>query len=360
MNPAYRELILKGGATPVSKLSGAFLDPPTPMHLQFAYYESSMVVQYVLDRFGTAALERILADLGADVPINAALARHTEPIEKLDESFAAWLRGKAEAAAEADLKQPELDLDAGSAAMAAFNKANPANFWGLLGEGRALLAEPQIRGGEATAEGGGRVVPRLRRRGRAVAAAGGGAPRVGGDEGRARDAGEARRAQRRGRRAADAPRRTGGRGEGVEGRARSAEQVLAVNPLAPAPHRELARAAEALGDRAAAIEAHRTLLLLDPLDAPQHRYELAKQLAADGKLADARREIVRSLEEAPRFRAAHELLLDIVRKSGETDVATTRPATGRQPQRPQEPRPASQRTPAPTPPAGAPATTEAP
>jgi hypothetical protein len=55
--------------TPVSKLSGAFLRPPSPMHLQFAYYESSMVVEYVAGRFGIEALQRVLADLANDVPI---------------------------------------------------------------------------------------------------------------------------------------------------------------------------------------------------------------------------------------------------------------------------------------------------
>ena len=54
---------------PVSKLSGSFLSPPTPMHLQFAYYESSMVVEYVVERLGTDASRKVLADLARDVPI---------------------------------------------------------------------------------------------------------------------------------------------------------------------------------------------------------------------------------------------------------------------------------------------------
>ena len=43
MNPKYREMVLGGELTPISKLSGAFLAPRTPIHLQFAYYESSLV-----------------------------------------------------------------------------------------------------------------------------------------------------------------------------------------------------------------------------------------------------------------------------------------------------------------------------
>ncbi|HET7624091.1 MAG TPA: tetratricopeptide repeat protein, partial [Verrucomicrobiae bacterium] len=47
MNLAYRDMILNGELTPLGKLSGAFLAPKTPQHLQFAYYESSLVVEFI-------------------------------------------------------------------------------------------------------------------------------------------------------------------------------------------------------------------------------------------------------------------------------------------------------------------------
>jgi len=59
-----------------------------------------MVIEFVAERFGHAAIGRVLSDLADDVPINAALAKHTEPIEKLDASFAAWLKQQAEELAE--------------------------------------------------------------------------------------------------------------------------------------------------------------------------------------------------------------------------------------------------------------------
>ncbi|CAA9442548.1 MAG: hypothetical protein AVDCRST_MAG64-4295, partial [uncultured Phycisphaerae bacterium] len=103
----------------------------------------------------------------------------------------------------------------------------------------------------------------------------------------------------------------------------------AVNPLVPTPHKYLATAAEAAGDRSAAIAAHRTLLTLDPLDKAGHHYRLAKQLAEEpGQLPEARRQVVRALEEAPRYREAHRLLLEIVDKSGGPGAGpATRPAT---------------------------------
>lgn len=325
MTPAYRQLILAGKATPVSGLSGAFLRPPTPMHLQFAYYESSMVVQYVAERFGTDALQRVLADLGEGVPINAALTKRTEPIDKLDASFGAWLKGQAEAFGKGvDWEQPDLPLDADSAAMAAWNKDHPNNFWGLLGEGRALLAERKFMPAKAQLEKAAALYP-------TYAEAGGpylllaAAYRELGD-------GSSERAMLERHAALDA--------DGIEPRLRlaeqaaaagdwpavrrSAEQVLAVNPLIPAPHRYLAAAAEAAGERALAIEAHRTLLQLDPLDTAEHHYRLAALLKDEpGQLPAARSEVVRALEEAPRYREAHRLLLEIAAKTGPATAPTT-------------------------------------
>jgi hypothetical protein len=71
-------------------------------------------------------------------------------------------------------------------------------------------------------------------------------------------------------------------------------------------------------------------LLLDPLDRSEHHYRLARLLADEQQLPAARREVVLALEDAPRYRAAQELLLEIVEKIGPTAPSTqpaTRPAT---------------------------------
>jgi len=106
-----------------------------------------------------------------------------------------------------------------------------------------------------------------------------------------------------------------------------AEEAIAVNPLLPAPHRALAAAAEESKDRKVAITARRTLLLLDTLDVVEQRYRLARLLADDGQLPAARSEVVRALEEAPRYRAALALLLDVSRKMDAVHPPATRPAT---------------------------------
>ena len=327
MNPQYREMVLKGAATPVSKLSSAFLRPPTPMHLQFAYYQSSMVVDYVVGRWGAAALGKVLEELGNDVAINEALAKHTEPIEKLDASFEQWFKGKAQELAKGvDWEKPTVGLDAGTDEMRAWVGSRPTNFWGWLGYGRALVAEKMHEEAVVALEKAAQLYPTYGEPGGPwilLAAAHRGL----GDT-------KSERAMLERHLALDA--------EAVEARLRLLEltagekdwkavrevagQLLGINPLIPPPHRYLAEAAESLGERPLAIESQRTLLLLDPLDRADHHYRLAKLLAAENELPAARAEVVKALEEAPRFRDAHRLLLEITEKTA-INLANQPPAT---------------------------------
>ena len=96
MNPQYREMVLGADLTPVGDLSSAFMTPKSPLHVQFAYYESSLVVEYIIQKFGLESLKQILRDLGDGVTINDAIAKHTEPMDKLETDFAAFARDRAE------------------------------------------------------------------------------------------------------------------------------------------------------------------------------------------------------------------------------------------------------------------------
>ena len=109
------------------------------------------------------------------------------------------------------------------------------------------------------------------------------------------------------------------------GVAKNARRLLAVNPLIPAPHRQLARAAEQLGERDEAMTAYRALAMLDDTDPAEVHYRLAKLLRQAGKPDEARREVLKSLEEAPRFLDAHRLLLELVEPDKPPDRAPPDP-----------------------------------
>ena len=105
--------------------------------------------------------------------------------------------------------------------------------------------------------------------------------------------------------------------------AQNAERFLAVNPLLAEPYRYLARASEALGKSPPAIQAYQTMLLLDPPDPAEAHFRLARLLHQAGD-PSAKRHVLQALEEAPRFRDAHKLLLQIV---AEAPPATAKPPT---------------------------------
>jgi tetratricopeptide (TPR) repeat protein len=92
----------------------------------------------------------------------------------------------------------------------------------------------------------------------------------------------------------------------------NAERMLAVNPLVTAPHRFLAQAADQLEDMAGAVRGYQALLQLDPTDPAKIHYRLAWNLRGQNEHAAARRQVLMALEEAPRYREAHDLLLELV------------------------------------------------
>ena len=89
----------------------------------------------------------------------------------------------------------------------------------------------------------------------------------------------------------------------------NAERALAVNPLLPIPYRHLALSAEKQNQPIPALEAWTTLLQLDPEDPAEAHFHLA-QLLKKKQQVEAKRHLLMALEEAPRFRQAHRLLLD--------------------------------------------------
>jgi tetratricopeptide (TPR) repeat protein len=312
MTPEYREIILSGKMTPVSRLSSAFLAPPSPMHLQFAYYESSLVVEYLVDKFGVEALLKILTDLGDGMEINEALIRHTVPLGKLDNEFAKFARARAEALApNATWDEPKAPARADAAALAAWLKKNPRNVPGLKRYAQQLLRERNFKKALAIAEHLQDVFPDDTGADNAyvlMAAA---------HRGLSDTENERAALEKVAARAADVTpayqrlMEIGAAAGDWESVAKSARRMLAVNPLVPAPHRHLAHAAEKVNLPDEAIRAYNALLLFDTTDAAETHFRLAQLLHQSGDRDAAKRHVLMALEEAPRFLAAHALLLEL-------------------------------------------------
>lgn len=132
MTPRYREMILNEEAlVPISKLSSAFLNPKDGEHLMFAYYESYLFVDFLIRKHGMDSLQKILKDLGDGILINDAIVRQTQPFEELELAFAEEVRGLASHLGsgvdwtDPDPKQVDLTTPT---AVEAYTNGHPDNF----------------------------------------------------------------------------------------------------------------------------------------------------------------------------------------------------------------------------------------
>ncbi len=318
MNLAYREIILRGGLTPLGKLSGAFLTPKNSRDLQFAYFESSLVVEFLVQRHGMETLKAILHDLREGAEINRAISAHTAPLAELEKQFDAFARQQAAALApKADLDRPP--ADASAAENAAWDLLHSHNYYREMERARKLLAATNWAeaklvlqaladsyAGERRADNPLWLLAVTERNLQDTNAELAALVKLAARESDFVDL-EARlievlTAQK------DWP-----------GVVRHAQRLLAINPLISAPYRALAEAGAATGTTGIAIGACRDLLLLDPPDPAAVHFELARLLhTRGGAESESKRHVLEALEEAPRYRDAQRLLLEI--EDGKTNA----------------------------------------
>lgn len=343
LTPQSREMILGGDLVPVGQLSGAFLAPKTPRHLQFAYFQSSLVVEFLVNRYGFDALKRILLDLGEGRAINESLAARTAPLPELERGFAAFARERAEALAPG-LDWTPLETPSPGLSRAMTRRSSPGrdrapephnststnvadglsrtntpatpdparpNFWRLSRRAQELVAEKRWREAKEPLETLVRLYPEdtgADSSYRLLAQVHRGLNEVAEEQAMlARWAGLDATATEAFLRLMELGEAAGDWGTVAE----NAERFLSVNPLVPAPHRYLARASEELGRRDTARRSYEKLLQLDPPDPANVHFRVARLLAAGGDTVPARRHVLQALEEAPRYRDALRLLLQL-------------------------------------------------
>ncbi|MDB4917036.1 MAG: hypothetical protein JWM95_4680 [Gemmatimonadetes bacterium] len=89
------------------------------------------------------------------------------------------------------------------------------------------------------------------------------------------------------------------------------ERMIWISPYDVSVHVRLAQLATSTGDHALAVRERRAVVALDPSDALDAHYQLARALANSGDTAGARRELLGVLEQAPSFEKAQSLLLEL-------------------------------------------------
>ena len=327
MNAQYRKMILDGQLTPITELSGAFLQPSSPLHLQFAYYESSLVVEYLIETYGMKVLHRILNDLAVGMPVNQSLQRYSGSLPQLEKEFEQFARKRAQDLAPTlDWSDPELPARPSLEEVRQWLKQHPRNYQSLLVYAQLLIRDKQWQTAIPTLSLLLEAFPEDIRGGCAYELL----TLV------YRQLGNLKQEQavleqwvQRDSDVLDAQLRlleiyANKKSWSLLGK--MAEQTLAVNPLLTVPHQQLAMAADTLKQPQRAIPALQALLALDPRDPADVHYRLARSLAETGNRPLARRHVLQALEYAPRYRDAHQLLLKLVTAESSSGKTPEKPA----------------------------------
>ena len=290
-SPIFLLAVQAGTLPPLSRLNEAFLRPAGPHGIEFAYTMASYAAEY-LETLGDSVSPRLLRAYGEGLDTRTVMGRVLgRPLDSLDAAFDTWLKARF---------APRLAVLNDSSFARALQSGQAALRAGRRDEARVALSRaktlfPEYAGADAPA----RALARLasERGDRAAAAA------------------ELEDVLATDESAYGAALELAGHYEAL-GRAAEAagalERAMTVSPLDPALHERLATLAERLGRHDLIVRERRAVLATGPIDRAGAWYRLALALRAAGQQAEARRAVVRSLETAPGFADAQELLLDLV------------------------------------------------
>lgn len=307
MTSAFRERFLSGEVPPITRLDESFAG----QDINFGYYHASLVAEFVVKKFGNAALRAVLADLSAGKPVGQALANHTLPTEELEKAFLEYAKDIASAYGRnldwSPLSDEEyIDYRKDPAAWVA---ANPKRYASAMMWISKLIEERRWQPAKELLEKVIAAEPENREPfnpyGSLAAACRGLADATGEHTALAKllslDSSASEAAARLLEMSAALP---------IPQRVADAEQMLMTNPFQEQAYRTLAAAAPESGKSTQKRNALESLLALDPRDAGRIHYELGLLLRKSDQ-NESRRQVLKALEENPRFQAALELLVTL-------------------------------------------------
>ncbi len=329
------EALLGGKLRPMTHLSAAFLTAKESSDLMFAYYESSLAVEFLMQRYGLDAMKKILADLNEGVELNKALAEHTAAIPELEEAFGKYALEHAKSFGPElewdklpkDLVMEETDgtstnlaqeiragnlqvpnfLGGSKTTLSKWVQDHPKNYWGLKALAHQRMNAKKWAEAKEPLEKLVELVP-------GDISGGGSYPSLAYAHRQLNETNREEAVLAKWALLDDTATDAYGRlmqlastRQDWTNALENANRYLAVQPVAPPAYRIIAQANEALNQPKPAIHAYRLLLQLDPPDPADTHFRLARLLHQENE-PDAKRQVLQALEEAPRFREAHRLL----------------------------------------------------
>jgi tetratricopeptide (TPR) repeat protein len=289
LEPQHRDLIDAEALPTTRDLELYFTQPESPAHLMLGYFLAGEFVTHYTDAYSDAALVAALASIGDKTPTLDALADAAAVSEEqLDAGFKQYLEDRISALD--NLEAFGKEMEAGLAAYAAKNweeaEAAYQRARDLFPEYNAndgpLAALHQLYEATGDKEAQRKVIETMLSLDTANLAGW--------------------------KRLADLCESIGD----WEGVARAAQAAAAVDPFDLGMARQLFNAARQIEDHALALDAATRLAHIDPVDATAHRLAAVQSLMELGRRDEARRAVVRLLEDKPSFWKAQEVLLDLV------------------------------------------------
>jgi tetratricopeptide (TPR) repeat protein len=295
---------------PLDELNEAFTNPET---INLAYFQSSVVVDHVIDAFGEPAFYALVSAYGDGLETDEVVRRELGiSMDELQDSFEVYLEQTYGELASALARPAGVQGGEDLATLRILTEASPNSF-GL----RMLYARALYDGGEAA-----QAIAELERAAALVPQAGGNAnPNAliaqialeRDDTARAIEALErvvvvdhhdVDAARRLAQLATDASR--------PDVAAAAWARVASSNPFDGQAQRQVGLARLADGDTDAAARAFRAALAIGPVDRAQAHVELAEAQLAGGDTTAAKTQVLAALEIAPSFERAQELLLAVI------------------------------------------------
>ena len=305
MTSEYRERFLSGKVPPIAKLDKSFAGED----IMLGYYHASLVAEFVVGRFGIGAMRSILADLAAGKPIEKALSIRTLPLAELETAFLEHAK-KLAAAYGPDLEWTPLtdeeyvDYRKDPAAWVA---AHPKRYAAAMMWISTLSEEGKWQDAKTRLEEVISAEPNNREEFNPYQAIAAACRGLGDEAGERAALMKLLEIDSNASEAAARLLQIGGKLPAVE-RLADGQRMLETNPFQEQAYRTLITASKETG--APARDSYLSLLALETLDAGRLRFELATFLR-DTDRAEARRQVLKALEDNPRFEAALEFLVQL-------------------------------------------------
>jgi tetratricopeptide (TPR) repeat protein len=318
VSPEFLQAFTDGKLVPVSRMNDGFMRPTFDGQVQLSYYQASLACDLIARDWGEKALVEMLQHYKADESTDQVFAKVLRTdLKAFDARFTAYVKQRfaTQLAAMAD-DSTGVDAAAPVPELVKRAAASPGDFRVQL-----LVAQALIRRGQSDA-----AIP-IVERARALF------PEFATDHGPYPWLAQQYEAKKEWVRAADVLRGIADNDESdyatrlelsrvleasgdVKGAADALEDAIYVNPFEPAVHQHLAELAERLNDHARDVREREAVVALAPVDMAGALYQLALAQHHAGDDASAKRTVIRSLEQAPNYAAAQELLLTIVDAAG--------------------------------------------